>query len=41
MLLYKKIKIEVSAEGAEALEWMQGRCRALYNWWIMRASDGS
>jgi len=40
MLLCKKIKIEVSAEGAEALEWMQGKCRALYNWWIMRLRSG-
>ncbi len=40
MLLCKKIKIEVSAEGAEALEWMQGKCRALYNWWIMRLRNG-
>ncbi|MBO0781028.1 MAG: transposase, partial [Ktedonobacteraceae bacterium] len=40
MLLCKKIKIEVSQEGAEALEFMQGKCRALYNWWIMRLRDG-
>ncbi|MBO0792057.1 MAG: transposase [Ktedonobacteraceae bacterium] len=40
MLLCKKIKMEVDAEGAEALEWMQGKCRALYNWWIMRLRNG-
>lgn len=40
MLLAKKIKIEVSTEGAEALEWMQGKCRGLYNWWVMRLRSG-
>jgi putative transposase len=40
MLLAKKIKIEVKPEGAEALEWMQGKCRGLYNWWMMRLRNG-
>ncbi|MBO0789721.1 MAG: transposase, partial [Ktedonobacteraceae bacterium] len=40
MLLCKKIKIEVSPGGAEALEWMQGKCRALYNWWIIKLRNG-
>ena len=40
MILAKKIKIEVSAEDAKTLEFMQGKCRALYNWWIMRLRNG-
>lgn len=41
MLLCKKIKIEVSERDAATLEWMQDKCRALYNWWVMRLRDGS
>ena len=40
MLLTKKIKLEVSEEDAKALEFMQGKCRGLYNWWVMRLRDG-
>jgi putative transposase len=40
MLLCKKIKIEVSDQGAEALEFMQSKCRGLYNWWVMKLRDG-
>ena len=40
MLLCKKIKIEVSQQNAEALEFMQARCRALYNWWVLRLREG-
>jgi len=40
MLLCKKIKIEVNPQGAEALEFMQGKCRGLYNWWVMRLRNG-
>ncbi len=40
MLLCKKIKIEVSQQDAQALEFMQDRCRALYNWWVMRLRQG-
>ena len=40
MLLCKKIKIEVSQQDAEALEFMQARCRALYNWWVLRLKSG-
>ncbi len=40
MLLSKKIRIEVNAQGAEALAFMQGKCRGLYNWWIMRLRNG-
>src|SRR6266699_4251382 len=40
MLLCTKIKLEVSLEDAKALEFMQAKCRALYNWWVMRLRDG-
>ena len=40
MLLCKKIKLEVSAQDAATLEFMQGKCRGLYNWWIGRLRDG-
>src|SRR6266480_829618 len=39
MLLCKKIKLEVSEQDAQALEFMQGKCRGLYNWWVMRLRD--
>src|SRR5437899_9585449 len=40
MLLAKKIKLEVSEEDAATLEFMQGKCRGLYNWWVMRLRKG-
>src|ERR1700726_295225 len=40
MLLCKKIKIEVSQHDVEALEFMQAKCRGLYNWWVMRLRGG-
>jgi putative transposase len=40
MLLCKKIKIDVNQQDAEALEFMQAKCRGLYNWWVMRLRDG-
>ncbi len=40
MLVSKKIKIEVSDQDAATLEFMQGKCRGLYNWWVMRLKDG-
>src|SRR6266487_2099019 len=40
MLLCKKIKIEVSQQDTEALEFMQAKCRGLYNWWVMRLRNG-
>jgi putative transposase len=40
MFLCKKIKLEVSQKDAEALEFMQGKCRALYNWWVLRLRQG-
>jgi hypothetical protein len=32
MLLCTKIRLEVSAADADALEFMQAKCRGLYNW---------
>src|SRR5689334_23383185 len=40
MLLCKKIKIEISSQDIEALEFMQAKCRGLYNWWVMRLRSG-
>lgn len=40
MILAKKIKIEVSPQDAETLEFMQGKSRGLYNWWIGKLRDG-
>ena len=40
MLLSKKIKLEVTPQDAATLEFMQGKCRGLYNWWVMRLRDG-
>ncbi len=40
MLLTRKIKLEVSQEDAAAFEFMQAKCRGLYNWWVMRLRDG-
>jgi IS605 OrfB family transposase len=40
MLLCRKIKLEVSQQNAQTLEFMQDKCRGLYNWWIMRLRNG-
>ena len=40
MLLCKKIKLEVSEQDAATLEFMQGKCRGLYNWHVMRLRNG-
>src|SRR6266849_3165681 len=40
MLLCQKIKINVSKQDAATLEFMQGRCRGLYNWWVTRLRNG-
>ena len=40
MLLSKKIKIEVTKQGKEALEFMQDKCRGLYNWLLAEIRDG-
>ncbi len=41
MLLCTKIRLRVNPADAEALEFMQGKCRGLYNWWVMRLRDGA
>jgi putative transposase len=40
MFLCKKIKIDISEQDAQALGFMQGKCRGLYNWWVMRLRNG-
>lgn len=40
MLLTTKIRLEVSSQDAVTLEFMQGKCRALYNWWVGKLRDG-
>ena len=40
MLLCKKIRLEISEQDAKTLEFMQGKCRGLYNWWIGKLRDG-
>ena len=40
MLISKKIRLIISPQDAATLEWMQGKCRGLYNWWVMRLRDG-
>jgi putative transposase len=40
MQLCKKIRLEVSDRDAETLEFMQGKCRGLYNWLVMRLREG-
>jgi len=40
MQLCKKIKLEVSETDAATLEFMQSKCRGLYNWWVMRLRAG-
>ena len=35
MLKAKKIRLDVSEQDAATLEMMQGKCRGLYNWWVM------
>ncbi len=40
MLLCTKIRLQVGEADAAALEFMQGKCRGLYNWWVMRLRDG-
>src|SRR5947209_7076855 len=40
MLLCTKIKLEVSDQDAATLSFMQGKCRGLYNWWVMRLREG-
>ncbi|HEV8191096.1 MAG TPA: transposase [Ktedonobacterales bacterium] len=40
MLLCTKIRLQVSEADGEALEFMQGTCRGLYDWWVLRLRDG-
>ena len=40
MLKAKKIRLDVSEQDAATLEFMQGKCRGLYNWWVMRLRAG-
>ena len=40
MLLTQKIRLDLSEPDTQALEFMQGKCRGLYNWWVMRLRDG-
>ena len=41
MLLCTKIRLEISQQDAATLEFMQGKCRGLYNWWVMKLRDGA
>lgn len=36
MLLCKKVKLNVTEQDAATLEFMQGKCRGIYNWWVMK-----
>ena len=40
MLLAKKIRLEINEQDAVALEFMQSKCRGLYNWLVMRLRAG-
>jgi putative transposase len=40
MLLCKKIKLNVTERDAATLEFMQSKCRGLYNWLVMRLRNG-
>jgi putative transposase len=40
MLVCHKIKLEISSANAATLEFMQGKCRGLYNWWVMKLKSG-
>jgi putative transposase len=40
MLLARKVQISLSEEDAATLEFMQGKCRGLYNWLVMRLRAG-
>ena len=40
MLKAKKIRLDVSEQDAATLEFMQGKCRGLYNWWVMKLRAG-
>ncbi len=40
MLLCKKIRLKITKGDSQAIEFMQSKCRGLYNWWLGRLKDG-
>src|SRR5215469_16191738 len=40
MLLCTKVRLQVREQDAATLEMMQGKCRGLYNWWVMKLRAG-
>ncbi|SRR6266571_8494121 len=40
MLVSKKIKLELSDQDAATSEFMQAKCRGLYNWWVTKLRNG-
>jgi putative transposase len=40
MLLCKRVRLQVSEQDTATLEMMQGKCRGLYNWWVMKLRAG-
>ena len=40
MLTAMQIRLNVSEQDAATLEMMQGKCRGLYNWWVMKLRAG-
>ena len=40
MLLCTKMRLEVSEQDAQTLEFMQRKSRGLYNWWVQRLKNG-
>src|SRR2546430_4819135 len=40
MLVTRKIRLNMGEQDAATLEWMQGKCRGLYNWWVMGLRNG-
>lgn len=40
MFICKKIKIELNKQDKDSIEFMQKKCRGLYNWWIYKLKNG-
>ena len=40
MQVSKKIRLELFEQDAATLEFMQAKCRGLYNWWVMKLRNG-
>lgn len=40
MLLTKKVRLNVTKQDDATLEFMQSKCRGLYNWWVVRLRNG-